>query len=135
VNTSTICRDTIDVLKERGRSFGDYEYGGKLCVLAGMAVSANRPVDHWGELQIAMPFELDDVDLILLEAARLLVRAISPDVAVRELSVDDLIERISGWHDGPKREDGTYPDAPANSAVFAALTQAAHLAAQTGVAA
>jgi hypothetical protein len=123
-----ILTGAAELLAERGRAYGDWEYGENLCILAAMAVAVGRTPDYWDEVREAGPDELEDVDDSLIKAARLLAGAIDNPVCDPDaLSVEDLIEVISNWHDGDPDSDRGYVNAPPNWRVFLALAKAAQL--------
>ncbi|MGW4406577.1 DUF6197 family protein [Nonomuraea sp. NPDC004702] len=133
-----VLRGTIDVLKERGRAFGDYEYDGRCCVLGAMGVAAGYTPYYWSELQDTDPDEYEPVDDVLVSAGQLLAQVIDPDIRADQLDAGSLIDLVSGWNDGPKTLDLSldpeYQTAPTDAAVFEALAEAARLAEQAGAA-
>jgi hypothetical protein len=130
MTVETILHATIGVLQRRGRCFNNYEYAGKVCVLGAMAVAAGQDPRLWVALQELDEEERAREDRELVAAARLFASVAVPSVA--EADLEDLCVEVGRWHDGERRPGDVRPE---NSEVFEALAKAAHLAAQTGVAA
>lgn len=130
---SQILTGAIYLMQARGRAYGNYDNRtGELCVLGGLAVAAGKEPDCWESLRGAYPHWLEPGDAELIEAARVLLRVACPtedgEEMPAEILVEDLIERVGGWHDGTLDSESDQPIPPANSAVFAALTAAAEIA-------
>lgn len=127
-----ILLSTVRILHQTGRTHGLWEQSGRLCLMAAMAVAADRTPDYWDEVREAEPSEFEAIDHVLIRAARLLARVIpNPPASPDELSVEDLIQVLSGWHDGPltfQKLDAVYLSPPLNSQVFEALEAASRLA-------
>lgn len=125
----------VELLKQRGRSYGSYDnHQGELCVLGAMAVAAGKDADCWEGLRNVYPGGMGDGDAELVEAALRLIRVIPVDVDLDDLMVEDLIGAIGGWHDGTWNGEDSEADMPTNAQVFAALVEASRLTEKAGAA-
>jgi hypothetical protein len=131
ISPAQILMRAVDLLQARGRSYGSYDDRcGQLCALGAMAVAAGKEADCWEGLHGAYPHWLEQGDAELIEAARLLAAFIDDEAGKDELLVEELVGLIGDWHDGPLDPETGKHFPPMNSAVFDALTKAAHFAEQ-----
>lgn len=135
ISPEQILTGAVYLMQERGRAFGNYDdRTGHLCALGAMAVAAGKEPDCWEGLRGAYPHWLEEGDAELIEAALVLLRVACPaedgEEMPQEVLIEDLIERVGGWHDGTLNSEPGQRTPPANSTVFAALAEAAEIAEQ-----
>lgn len=98
MNAASILRRAARVLEVRGKATGDYEWPtGQVCPLGALGVAASQGAEAFRFLLDVLPVRVEH--RAVLDAARVLLSVIAPDVDEDEATVEDIIRIVGDWAD------------------------------------